>query len=286
MSDVPRDHSAFYAALTARQRGLLSAVEQDTLKTTRFVIAGCGSTGGACVMPLVRSGAERLVLLDPGRYELSNLNRQDATLGDLGVNKARSTAARARAVNPFVAVAVHEEGVDPATIASILRDGDVVIDAVDVTGTPGLRAKVALHVAACERRLPVVTAYDIATTQYLELFDYRKLRRPLGGRIDEPLEPDRVLRALIPPSAIPLEIFPELVERRRDPGRGFPQLAMTATLLGALIVPYLLRLLTERPVRTRVRVDLHDLLRPAAVKIGARLRRDVGLVGLWWRLRG
>jgi tRNA threonylcarbamoyladenosine dehydratase len=280
------DHEAFYAALIERNAGLIPARWQERLRSTRFVIAGCGSTGGACVMPLIRSGAERLVVLDSGTYELNNLNRQDATLAELDSNKARATERRAHAVNPFADIVVYEDGVTTAaTIARRLETGDVVIDAIDVTSDSGVQAKIALHEAACGLRLKVLTAYDIAATQFIELFDYSKLGKPLGGRIREPPTADRVLRALIPPGALPRDIFAELLARRRDPSRGFPQLAMTSTLLGALVVPYLLRVMDGRPVRRRLRVDLYDLTRPRGARVGERLRRDLALVALWWRLR-
>lgn len=281
-----RAHEPFYTELTSRNRGLISNLEQARLRATRFVIAGCGSTGGACVMPLVRSGAERFVLLDPGQYDVSNLNRQDATLADVGRNKAEAARDRILAVNPFATVEVHINGVDPQTIGPLLAPDDFVIDAVDVTTRAGLDAKLALHQSACGQRLLVLTAYDIGTTQWLELFDYRRERRPLAGRITRIERPDQVLRALIPPFAVPSEIFGELLKRRDDPDRAFPQLAMTSNLLGALIVPYTLRLLTGRRVRRRMRVDLHDLVRPAPQRAGARVRQIGGLAALWWRLRG
>jgi tRNA threonylcarbamoyladenosine dehydratase len=280
-----RDHEDFYAALTERNGTLIPERWQARLRTTRFVVAGCGSTGGACVMPLLRSGAERLVLLDPGTYELNNLNRQDATVAEIGSNKARATERRAHAVNPHADIVVYEDGVSAATIADRLKMGDVVIDAVDVTSDQGVRAKLALHDAACKFRLKVLTAYDIATTQFIELFDYSKITEPLGGRVREPATADRVLRALIPPRALPRDIFAELVERRRDPARGFPQLAMTSTLLGSLVVPYLLQVIDGHSVKRRLRVDLYDLTRTPGARWGARLRRDLSLIALWWRLR-
>ena len=280
------EHDAFYAELTSRNRGLIDATEQAALRRTRFVVAGCGSTGGACVIPLVRSGAERFLLLDPGGYDLSNLNRQDATLADVGHNKATASRARILAVNRFASIETDERGVEPGTIGGVLQSGDLVIDAVDVTTQAGVDAKLALHRAACARHLPVLTAYDIAATQYLELFDYRSERRPLGGRVDGGGPPDRLMRRLIPPLAVPREIFDELLARRHDSDRAFPQLAMTSTLLGALVVPYVLRLLTGRPVRRRLRVDLYDLVRPGPQRSAERLRRIVGLMTLWWRLHG
>jgi hypothetical protein len=280
------DHEAFYAELVMRNHRLIDERLQALLRGTRFVIVGCGSTGGACVMPLLRSGAERFMLLDPGAYELNNLNRQDAGHSDVGQNKAATTARRILEVNPFAWVEVHQEGVDSVTIASVLAPGDFVIDAVDVTGDQGVRAKLALHEAACRLHLIVLTAYDIATTQFVEVFDYRSVGRPLRGRVHPSVTSDRVLKSLIPPLALPREIFPVLRARKADPTLPFPQLAMTSTLLGALVVPYVLRMLRGEPVRRRVRVDLNDVLRSGRHRWMDALRRLVELPRLWWDLRG
>jgi tRNA threonylcarbamoyladenosine dehydratase len=282
----PEDHDAFYAELTSRNRGLIAPELQAVLRRTRFVIAGCGSTGGAVVMPLVRTGAERLVLFDPGDYELNNLNRQDATLADIGRNKARVSADRLLAVNPHCSIEVHEEGVDAATISGLLRENDLVLDAIDVTTQEGISAKLALHNAALAKRLTVITAYDIATTQFIEIFDYQKVDEPLAGRVKNPdAGPQAVLRSLIPPSALPREIFAVLLERRREPDRGFPQLAMTSTFLGALAVEIVLRLLMGKPVKRRIRVDLGDIARPTVRRAADEVRTKLELVDLWMKMR-
>ncbi len=282
----PDDHEHFYAELTSRNRGLIAPELQARLRRTRIVVAGCGSTGGAVLMPLLRTGAERMVLLDPGDYELNNLNRQDATVADLGRNKAAVQAERLLAVNPHATLEVHREGVSPGTIAGLLRPADFVVDAVDVTTQAGIDAKLALHRAAVDLRLTVLTAYDIAATQYVEVFEYERSRRPLDGRVKDGTKgSEAVLRSLIPPRALPREIFPILKERRRDASLGFPQLVMTSTLLGALAVELILRLLEGKPVRPRVRVDLADLVRPPLRRFAGHLRRDVELVDLWLKLR-
>jgi molybdopterin/thiamine biosynthesis adenylyltransferase len=282
----PEEHEAFYAELTLRNAGLIAPEIQAALQRTRIVVAGCGSTGGAVLMPLVRTGAEHFVLFDPGAYELNNLNRQEASVADVGRNKARASAERVLAVNPFCTIEVHEEGVQPESIVSLLREGDMVFDAIDVTTSAGIAAKLALHDAAAGLRLTVITAYDIATTQFIEIFDYRRVRAPLAGRIKRrDATPEQVLRALVPPFVLPREIFGALLQRRRDPKQGFPQLAMTSTFLGALAVEIALRLLANKPVRRRIHVDLADLARP----LGRRAADDVvtkfELIGLWRKMR-
>ena len=286
MPPKPEDRDAFYSELTSRNHGLIAPELQSSLRSTRFVIAGCGSTGGAVLMPLVRTGAECLVLLDPGEYELTNLNRQDASLADIGRNKARASRDRLLAVNPNCSIEIHEDGVRTATISTILREHDFVIDAIDVTSQEGISAKVALHDAALSKRLTVMTAYDIAATQFIEIFDYQQVRRPLAGRVKNPSAgPEAVLRGLIPPLALPREIFAVLLERRHDPDRGFPQLAMTSTFLGALAVEIVLRLLAGKPVKRRIRVDLGDLVRPAFRRAAGQARTKLELVDLWMKMR-
>ena len=286
MPPKPEDHDSFYAELTTRNSGLVAPEIQSSLRSTRFLVAGCGSTGGAVLMPLVRTGAENFVLLDPGDYELNNLNRQDASLAELGKNKARACCDRMLAVNPYCSIEVHDEGVIADAIAGILRDHDLVVDAIDVTTAQGIAAKLALHDAAVARRLTVITAYDIASTQFIEIFDYKKVRAPLGGRIKNPAAgPETVLRSLIPPLVLPREIFSVLLERRRDPGRGFPQLAMTSTFLGALAVEIVLRLLANKPVKRRIHVDLADLARPTLRRAADGVRTKFELVDLWMKMR-
>jgi hypothetical protein len=94
-----------------------------------------------------------------------------------------------------------------------------------------------------------------------------------------------MLRSLIPPLALPREIFPVLLERRRNPELGFPQLAMTSMLVGAMAVEIILRVLAGKSVKSRIRVDLADLVRPALRRSAGRIRRDVELVDLWMKMR-
>jgi len=282
---TPVEAERFYDELTSRNRGLLAPALQQRLRAARFVIVGCGSTGGACVGPLVRSGATRFVLVDPGTYELANLNRQDATMADVGRNKAEVQAERIRAVNPHAEVVIVPGGLSEANVGSLLSANDVVIDAVDVTTDEGARMKVALHHASKAVRVVAVTAYDIGSTQFVEVFDYRERIGPLRGKAPDRLTSSRLLRALVPPWVVPREIIPELVARRRDPARPFPQLAMTATQFGALIVPIVLRALSGQRLRRRIRVDVLDEVRPSTERLVETIRRYPALVMLLWRIR-
>jgi hypothetical protein len=280
---IPSSGEEFYAALTARNRGLISSRDQQLLRRSSFLVAGCGSVGGAVVEPLVRLGAERLVLAEPDAYELHNLNRQHARLSDLGRNKAVVLAEWAAQVNPHARVEVDTEGITATNAAGHVGGAAVVFDAVDVTTAPALACKYLLHQQAGLAGVPVICGYDIAGLQLILAYDYRRPgTRVLGGRVAEPdlSDPLRFLARVVPLRALPAEIFPEL--RRQQSGQAvpFPQLAYSALLFGALAPRLAIDMLAGRPVRRRIIVDAHDLPRTPSARLRAGWARAAGLARL------
>lgn len=275
------DHEEFYQHLTARNRGLVDPDEQQQLREAKILVAGCGSIGGAAVEPLIRLGAEHLVLAEPDDYELHNLNRQHARLDDVGLNKAAVLAAWAAEVNPYAHVAVDMDGITEDFVADLVAGCAVVIDGVDVTVPEALRAKFALHRRAQQARVPVISGYDIAGVQLVLVYDYRRPGPVLGGKITEAdlpdLEPMRFLSRVLPLRALPAEIFPILDRRRADANEPFPQLVYSARMFGVIAPRLVLDLLAERPVRRRILVDVHHLTRTRSARVRATLARTVAL---------
>jgi tRNA threonylcarbamoyladenosine dehydratase len=277
------DRQQFLAEFSLRNRGLISETDQLNLSTAVFLIAGCGSTGGATIEPLVRAGARHFILVEPGRYELHNLNRQRATIAAMGLNKAAWLAGQARAINPYIEIVVHEEGMSAENATSMCERACLIIDAVDVTTLSGLSAKCALHEAAAIARRPVISAYDLAYRQYVRVWDYRREQRPLGGaiaRIRAARTPTLALSRLIPFRAIPYEMLDEIKRLQDEPGASISQLGCAADLFGALTVPLSIELLADRPVRQSYVVDLKEPALPFARRMVRRAATLLGLVGL------
>lgn len=272
MTDLD-DRRTFLDEIRLRNRGLIADADQLALSSAVFLVAGCGSTGGATIEPLVRAGAMRFVLVEPGRYELHNLNRQRATVDAIGMNKAAWLAAEARAINPYVEIDVHQAGISADNAAQLCARADLIIDAVDVTTLDGLSAKCVLHEAAAAARRPVVSAYDLAYRQYVRVWDYRNGDQPLGGAIDRiraARTPMHALAHLVPPWAIPYELLEEIERLQDDPGASISQLGCTADLFGALTVPLSIELLAGRRVRRSYVVDLKNAALPLSARLGRR----------------
>jgi hypothetical protein len=278
-------HDDFYRELTTRNTPLVTPEEQERIRTATILIAGCGSIGGAAVEPLIRLGCEHLILAEPDGYDIANMNRQAARLQDVGRNKAAVFAERMRDINPYATVEVHEHGITEENVEDVVTRADLVLDGVDVTTKPPLRAKVDLHKHARERRKIVVSGYDIAGLQMLLVYDYTDPGTELmGGKVKleevEKLEPFEFLARVIPFTAIPIEIIPELERQVRGEGGGFPQLVYTANLFGVLATRAALDILAGRPVRKRVIVDANAALRPRSQRPGIEASRLRSLLRL------
>jgi len=284
--DGPRTSGAFYEELTSRNRPAIDASDQAVLQRSRFLFAGCGSIGGAPVEPLVRLGATDFLLADPGSFELNNLNRQAATVGDIGRNKAEVLRERVLAVNPNARVLVEAAGVNAKNVGYLVGASDVVIDGVDVTEAPGICAKRLLHEEARRQRRQVIVGLDLGGTQLFRLYDYRASRaKAFDGLfdrypLDARLSPRAFLTRLLSPFNLPLEMVTYSEGLLRGQAAPAPQLAPTASLFGVLASWAALDIAAGRPVRHEVSIDAPGLLMPRGRWLRTQGKRLAGMIRL------
>lgn len=281
--NAPRD-DGFYNELTTRNRGFIAAETQAALRQATILVAGCGSTGGAAVEPLVRLGAERFLLAEPGEYELNNLNRQNAFLDEIGLNKAEVCRLRIEGINPAAQAEVYSEGITGRNVRGLVSRARVVIDGVDVTEMAGWRAKYQLHEAAAATGTPVITGWDMAGTQYVRFYDYYPGSEPFDGRICradlEHASTWELMRSTVPLRFVPVEMLEQA--RRQvagDVGDGLPQLVHASLLFGALAARMTLNVLEGRPVRRHTVIDTDERVGTRLNNVRRSLRKPV-VVGL------
>ena len=275
--DIEHPETDHYREMTRRNQPSLSREEQGALRAVRVLVAGCGSIGGAPVVPLVRLGVERFVLCEPGDYELNNLNRQAADISDIGRNKAAVQADRARAINPEVEALVDPDGVTSDNVDWLVGTTDVIIDGVDVTEPAGIAAKRALHEEAWRQRRLVISGLDLGGTQVVYGFDYRDGRsRPLNGRLEgapDNLDALQFLTRLVSPLDVPRELLAYSEAMIRGQAGSPPQLAPTADQFGVLAAWMVLDFAAGRPIRRRVKVAIPDLVMPRHRRVGNEAAR-------------
>jgi molybdopterin/thiamine biosynthesis adenylyltransferase len=281
-------HDEFYRQITVRNRGLISDADQARVRNATILVAGCGSVGGAAIEPLVRMGAEHLILAEPDVYDLHNINRQSVRLQDVGRNKAEVFRESIGDINPYASVGVEAHGITPENVERVVRDASVILDAIDVTTKPPLRAKFLLHKAARQFHKPVIAGYDIAGLQMLLVYDYRNPAvQVMNGRVHEhqieTIQPIEFLYNIIiswPVPPLPNEIIPVLRSQIRGETSGFPQIVYTCHLFGVLATRAVLDLLAGRPVRAKTMIDVDDILRPTGERARVFAQRVRGLLQL------
>lgn len=283
----------FYHELVCRNAGFITKAQQDTLSRSSVLVAGCGSTGGAVVEPLVRLGVQQLLLADNGDYEINNLNRQHATIADLGRNKAQVAADRATAINPASTVRAEAAGITAGNVDDLVLAADVVIDGVDVTQTDGWRAKLRLHKSAARFGKPVITGYDMAGMQYIRYYDYRRpgsiaFDNRITERHIDTLSTWTVLMRAIPLRYIPIEMIRNARDHIDEPEYSVPQLVYAALAFGALAARMTVEILDGKHIRRHTAIDIHNTVRRRRDSFGVALRRGHELVlasGLMLQLR-
>ena len=255
----------FYKEFTLRNAGFITEQEQKVLRESVILVAGCGSTGGSAIELLVRSGAENLILIDNGTYDLNNSNRQNMTLEDVGELKPEVFKLRCNAINPFAKIEVCNIGITPDNVDDYVTRADIVIDAVDVTGRSGLEMKFLLHQVCHEKHKAVICGYDMAATQYIPIFDYRDKTLPLFDNqittdMVATMEPLKICTFLVPVTEIPEAMFEEL--ERSQQGKDYTsQLGIAANLFGTITTGLVIDMLNNKTVKKEYTVDVWKLIR-------------------------
>lgn len=258
----PMDKNEYYKTLTSRNHHFVSPTTQNLLRQVKVFVAGCGSTGGACIESLARIGVENFVLADNGEYELTNLNRQHAYKEHIGHNKAQFHAECLHGINPFINVKCFREGVSHENIDESIAWADIIIDAIDVTSASGIEMKLHLHVKSQTARKPVLTALDIGFRQWGRSYDYRDRELDvLAGTYDKAKaarHPLKILFSIVPLSAVPahsLQLVEDLLVKKDISAS---QLGCTSDLLSAIIVPVMIQFVETGVVASGWNIDLNE----------------------------
>jgi len=115
-----------------RQLLIISKAGQEKLKRASVAIVGIGGLGSPVAFYLAGAGVGRLILIDPERPELSNLNRQIMHWeGDFSLSKAKSAAEKLRKFNSDIIIEPKSVKITKENVSEILGEVDVVVDGLD-----------------------------------------------------------------------------------------------------------------------------------------------------------
>lgn len=112
--------------------GTINSMEQSLLSKAKVCIVGCGGLGGYIIEMLARLGIGNLTVVDFDIFEESNLNRQIfAQEQNLENKKVEECEKRVHVINREIKVVAVDEKVTKNNAEAILKNHDIVIDALD-----------------------------------------------------------------------------------------------------------------------------------------------------------
>jgi tRNA A37 threonylcarbamoyladenosine dehydratase len=127
----------------------------ERFRTAHVCVVGVGGVGSWVVEALARSAIGQLTLIDLDNVAESNINRQIQALGStVGMAKIEALRARIADINPFCAVTLVEDFIDPDNLDTMIGIDryDYVVDAID-----SVKPKAALVAWCREHGIPLVT---------------------------------------------------------------------------------------------------------------------------------
>ena len=115
-----------------RQLRVWSIEDQLKLKNSSVLVVGVGGLGSPIAVYLTAIGVGKLVLVDEGVVELSNLNRQILySTDDIGKPKVEVAANKLRRLNPNVEVVPIKARLTEELAEKLVPQVNVVVDALD-----------------------------------------------------------------------------------------------------------------------------------------------------------
>lgn len=260
--------SDFVKLRTSRNAFLINEKEQKTLANARIGIVGLnvGNPGAVCV---AHEGGRNMKFADFDELSLSNLNRFNAGISELGVNKAVLTARQVFEIDPFSHIEIFKDGIKPETVEKFLTDPkiDLLIEEMD-----NLKLKVFIRQFAKKHRIPVlmVTADGVVDVERYDLDEDLEilagnLSQDVMNRIDQVVPGKTTLkeRAFIAKDFIGGELHSERLNKAFEAiGEtlpSIPQLSEWTFLRGALLGHFARKILTgEKIVSGRYKFSLED----------------------------
>jgi tRNA A37 threonylcarbamoyladenosine dehydratase len=241
----------FYKVITARNFPLISHQEQKKFHNLHVGIIGL-SVGSSIAINLVHSGGgQNIKLADSDQLDLSNLNRIQASVTNLGKNKAIIAAENIYSINPYSNIELFKHKINSSNLKEFLTQPqlDLVIDECD-----DLALKKFLRLSCQSLKIPLLSVTDDGFQSKVDIYRFdinaniKELKHIPVKNFNQILKEFKAYKQsktnikqqlkdiaqLIGVENISIEMQKGAMLRAENKIAGWPQLAMTTFLGGGL----------------------------------------------------
>ncbi len=104
---------------------------QKKLASSTVAVCGLGGLGSNIALALARAGVGRLILIDFDKVDISNLNRQQYTIDQIGMYKTDAMRQNIMNISPYIDITLHCEKLESHNVVRSLIDTDIICEAFD-----------------------------------------------------------------------------------------------------------------------------------------------------------
>lgn len=141
-------------------RIFISDQEQETIRNCRVFIGGAAS-GSVIAECALRLGFEKMTLVDNSSVQISDLNRHNFTMEDIGHNKAEAVGRRLLSINPDADIRVIDRTINQDNAEALLEGHSIAVNALDIPGDNKSEANLYFDHICESMSIPVIHPYNI-----------------------------------------------------------------------------------------------------------------------------
>ncbi len=158
----------------SRTELLIGTEAMERLRHASVMVFGVGGVGSHCIEALARSGVGNLILIDPDKVSLTNINRQSvANHHTIGRYKTEVMKEQIREICPEIQVETYERFILKDNLSDLFqRKPGYIVDAIDtVTG------KLSIAEWAGRLEIPLISSMGTGNKLHPELFEITDLSK-------------------------------------------------------------------------------------------------------------
>ena len=113
---------------------LIARIGEETyakFQSSTVAICGLGGLGSHIAISLARAGIGTLILIDFDEVDITNLNRQQYKVSQIGTPKPEALAANICEVNPYLNVITYTTSITEDNVKALVADADIICEAFD-----------------------------------------------------------------------------------------------------------------------------------------------------------
>ncbi len=104
---------------------------QNAFLNATVAICGLGGLGSNIATALTRAGVGKLILIDFDKVDITNLNRQQYKMSQLGRPKTECCQENLRDISPYTEIEIHTVKLTEENIPELLGEADIICEAFD-----------------------------------------------------------------------------------------------------------------------------------------------------------